>query len=110
MDFPFEHLTVKANFQLPVFEEKSIWSRFPVRVIGALGEKALAIRSSSVNAFRMNSEKGSPSGVLIGPTPRHIISLWPGWEEEKAPTFIVFPFRVRNATTLSVEIEYRLAA
>jgi hypothetical protein len=58
----------------------------------------------------MNSEKGSPSGVLITAAIRHIISLRPGLEAVKTPTFIVFPFKVGRATTLSAEIEYRLAA
>jgi hypothetical protein len=38
-----------------------------VRVTGAVAEKAFADLSSSKSAFRMNSEKGSPSGVFIGP-------------------------------------------
>jgi len=38
-----------------------------------------------------------------------MISLSPGIDAEKAPTLTVLPFKDRKATTLSVEIEYRLA-
>ena len=91
--------------QLPDTDEKSMLFTFPVRVTGAVAEKAFAIFSSSINALRMKSAKGSPSGVFIGPTPRHVISLRPGCEEVKGPTFRVFPLRERRATTLSAEIE-----
>ena len=42
MLFPFDDLTVKARFQLPLADEKSMESRLPVRVTGAAAENALA--------------------------------------------------------------------
>jgi hypothetical protein len=53
----------------------------------------------------MNCSNGSPSGVLIGPTPRQVISVCPGFAAVKAPTLTVCPLKVRSVLTLSAEIE-----
>jgi hypothetical protein len=53
----------------------------------------------------MKSANGSPSGVLMGPTPRHMISFRPGVDELNAPMFTTLPSSDLNAVTLSAEIE-----
>jgi hypothetical protein len=50
-------------------------------------------------------QTGAPSGVLIGPTPRQVISVCPGLAAVKAPMLTVCPLKVRSVLTLSAEIE-----
>jgi hypothetical protein len=85
---------VKPSFHSPIEEEKSISLRVPVRIGRDVVEYTSAIRNSSASALRINSENGSPSRVLIGPTPRHMISL---------PA----PFSEANAYFLTVQFPQR---
>src|SRR4030095_7735482 len=108
---PFDDVMVRAIFHAaPGPEETSIASSRPVIVIGASEEKISAMVTSSRKAFCTNCSKASPSGVLIGAEPRHIIPVCPGVLALNGPTLTDRPLKALSVLTLSPDIEYRDAA
>jgi hypothetical protein len=60
---------------------------------------------SAMKAFRMYSSNGSPSGVLVGPTARQVISLRPGFAAVNGPTLTACPLNARRTAMLLGAIE-----